>query len=83
MENQTIESLKERVTRRADEATTPTEQIDGKICPFMSTADKQVACNAQCQLYKEDGSGKYACPIQELNVISYQAKRMASRGSGR
>ncbi len=83
MENQAIESLKKRVARRVEEATTPTGQINGKICPFMSTADRQVACNPQCQLYKEDGSGKYACPIQELNVISYQAKRLASRGASR
>jgi len=83
MNSQVIESLKQRVSQRVEEVTKPTGRIDGKICPFMSTADKQVACNAQCQLYKEEGNGKYACPIQELNVISYQAKRMASRGSGR
>lgn len=83
MNPEAIESFKERVSKRVEEVTKPTGQISGKICPFMSTADKQVACNPQCQLYKEDGNGKYACPIQELNVISYQAKRLVSRGASR
>ncbi|MCK5018164.1 MAG: hypothetical protein KAS32_14000 [Candidatus Peribacteraceae bacterium] len=45
-------------------------QINEKICPFMSTKSEQVECTPQCQLYKAGKKG-YACPVQELNAISF------------
>lgn len=49
----------------------PTE----KICPFMSTPEKKVACTPQCRLYRSDkvGSG-FVCYLMELRSISWNTK---------
>ena len=44
--------------------------IDGKICPFMSTPDEQVACTPQCKIYRAD-KGEYGCAFSELTSISW------------
>lgn len=49
--------------------------VDGKICPFMTSPDEQVACTSQCKIYRsnKDGNG-FECPFSELSSISWKLK---------
>jgi len=44
--------------------------VDGKICPFMTSPDEQIACTSQCRIYRED-KGEYGCAFSELTSISW------------
>ena len=60
--NAVLDNLRSRANRPG--------QINEKICPFQSSADKQVACSPQCQLYRSN-KGEYFCPMQELTSIAW------------
>lgn len=50
-------------------------KIDTKLCPFMSTPDKQVGCTPQCQLYRaEKEKLGFMCPFAELQAISWSLR---------
>ena len=49
--------------------------INEKICPFMTSPDKQVACTSQCKIYRTNKKKAYACPISELPCISFNTKK--------
>lgn len=42
-----------------------------RICPFMSTPEKDVNCTARCKLFRDQRAG-YNCPIPEIFAISYK-----------
>lgn len=65
--NPVVQNALERAKARSQEY-----QINdrGKICPFQSTADKQVPCSSLCQLFKPKAK-KYECPLQELSSINF------------
>ena len=71
-----MESMAERLKAKTLPPENKTGTINEKICPFMSTPDKQVACTAQCKLYKHNKHG-YECPIQELTALSFQMKTVS------
>jgi len=52
-----------------------------KICPFMSTPDKPVACTPVCKLYRNNRPG-YECHFQEMQAISWNTKNKASNSQG-
>jgi len=70
-------TLKERV--RKDEIenekrdSSKRRTINGKICPFMSTLNKQVACTPQCKIHRANKKG-YECSLSELASISWNLK---------
>lgn len=43
------------------------------ICPFMSTADKEVSCTPRCKLYRKARQG-YECYIMEMQSISWNTR---------
>ena len=42
-----------------------------RICPFLSTPEKDMNCTARCKLYRDQKDG-YNCPIPEIFAISYK-----------
>ena len=62
--------LKERV-----EKGDPRPRVTEKICPFMSTADKLVACTPQCKFYRADKKG-FECYFMELRSISWSLRNV-------
>ena len=42
-----------------------------RICPFMSTPEKDVYCTARCKLFRDQKAG-YNCPFPEIFAISWK-----------
>lgn len=42
-----------------------------RICPFMSTPEKDVPCTVRCKLFRDQKAG-YNCPIPEIFAISWK-----------
>lgn len=64
-----FDDLKEENKNRYREPE-PTE----KICPFMSTPEKQVTCSSRCKLYRSGNRG-FECYFMELRSISWNLRK--------
>lgn len=75
-----MENAADIIARKMGKPVSKPGSMIEKLCPFMSTADKQAACTPQCKLYKPNSHG-YECPVQELSAISFQLRTIAGASS--
>jgi len=69
-----FEKLEQRVARNKAAGKIEKIRVEGKICPFMSDANAEVACLEQCALYRSGKKKDYECVITELGPLSWSLR---------